>query len=124
VHEMSVANEIVRSVRQALPDQEVLAVTVQVGVLAAVVPDALRFGWEVATAGTPLAGSRLVVELLPLPARCLDCGAEHLTHRPPPNPCPGCGGDLMPVGRGRELRIGTVEIEDGGPTAAGQEPSQ
>jgi hydrogenase nickel incorporation protein HypA/HybF len=125
MHEMSIAHEVVQAVEESLPGRRILTVTLQVGVLAAVVPEALRFGWEVATKRTALAGSRLVVDLQPLPARCLDCGARHPTLRPPPNTCPDCTGDLMPLAEGRELCISTVEIEDVGPAGPDveQEPS-
>ncbi len=44
------------------------------GPVSGVVPDALRFGWDVVTHGTPLEGSRLDVERVPVEVSCAACG--------------------------------------------------
>ena len=70
MHEVSVAAAIVSTVRDALPGRHVEAVDVTVGSLSGVVPQALEFAWDVATVGTQLEGSRLVIDLVPTTVFC------------------------------------------------------
>jgi hydrogenase nickel incorporation protein HypA/HybF len=46
----------------------------KVGKLAAVVPDSLKFCFEVAAKNTPLEGAILQIEEIPVTARCKNCG--------------------------------------------------
>jgi len=120
MHELSIAHAAVTTVEQALPGRTVLRVRLRVGVLAGVVPEALGFAWDVATAGTALAGSALDVVREPLAGRCLDCGAASDHDRPPPLACPDCGGRVLPtdVAAGRALEVESVEVDDETPAAA------
>jgi len=112
VHELSIAYAAVRTIDDLVGGQPVVAVRLRVGVLAGVVPDSLQFGWDVATAGTPLAGSVLTIDRVPLPSTCLDCGHRAVTEHPPPLSCSACGGRALPTAPGRELEIASVEIQD------------
>lgn len=112
MHELSIAQSVVSTVRAALGERRVLAVTLRVGPLAGVVPDALRFGWDVVTHGTPLEGSRLDVERVPVEVACAACGTTGDRTTPPPWRCADCDGACAPVGDGRTLEVGSVEVED------------
>ena len=64
MHELSITSSVVDAVTESLrayPGAKVLEVRLRVGALAAVVEDSLQFCWGIATEGTELAGSRLVV---------------------------------------------------------------
>ena len=78
VHEMGIALKVLEiaeaSIPQALPDARVTKVFLTVGRLAAVVPDSLRFCFEVASQRTRLAGAELVIEEVAVRARCKACG--------------------------------------------------
>ena len=119
MHELSIAQSVVSTVRDALGERRVLAVTLRVGPLAGVVPEALAFGWDVVTHGTPLAGSRLVVERVSVAARCSRCDTESEHVTPPPLRCPACDATCLPLGDGRTLEVGSVEVEDDVDTGAG-----
>lgn len=114
MHELSIAHSVVSTVREALPDRRVLGVQLKVGVLAGVVPEALIFAWDIATSGTPLAGSELRIEREPLAGRCLDCDARSAHERPPPLACPECGGRVLPedLAAARAMEVVSVEIDD------------
>jgi hydrogenase nickel incorporation protein HypA/HybF len=114
MHELSIAQAVVSTVRDALPGRRVLSVKLRIGVLAGVVPQALGFAWDLATSGTSLAGSALMVEREPLPGRCLDCDALSSHDRPPPLTCPQCGGRVLPVdaAAGRVMEVASVEVDD------------
>jgi hydrogenase nickel incorporation protein HypA/HybF len=79
-----------------------------VGRLAAVLPDALRFCFDVCTQGTSIEGATLEIADVPGRGVCRDCGAEiaieDLLTR-----CP-CGSARVDVIGGDELRLEAVEV--------------
>ena len=85
----------------------VLRVTVEVGQLAAVLPDALRFCFDICAQGTVLEGAELEILEIPGRANCDACGGT-IALSTPYGVCE-CGGHLHIMG-GRELRIKEMEI--------------
>jgi len=79
MHELSIVASVVESVTESLeayPNTRVVEVRLRVGALASVVVDSLEFCWGLATEGTPLEGSRLVVKTLPVVMHCTSCAAD------------------------------------------------
>lgn len=108
MHELALMESVVAAVGERLGTQPVLVVRLLVGRLAAVVPDALRFSFDVCARGTPLEGARLEIEPVEGRGRCRSCGAEspmqtHLCL------CP-CGSTDVEIVAGEELRIKHVEV--------------
>ncbi|MCN9242245.1 hydrogenase maturation nickel metallochaperone HypA [Streptomyces sp. RY43-2] len=126
MHEMSIALAVVGQVEEAAERAgdvtAVRSVRLQVGELAGVVPDALSFCFELACAGTVLAGAELVTEAVPGRARCAPCAHEWLVGMPPLLSCPRCGAGTTDLLAGRELQIVSVHWEDGPAHAATREP--
>lgn len=122
MHETSVALAVVDQVEEAATRAggvtAVRTVRLQVGELAGVVPDALAFCFELACAGTLLAGAELITEVVPGRARCSPCAHEWAVAMPPRLTCPECGGTRTELLAGRELRILDVWWDDGGPAPA------
>lgn len=112
MHELSVAESVVRTVAQATAGRSVLSVRLTVGALSGVVPEALGFAWDVATTGTPLAGARLDVDVAPVRVRCRPCAVGADLPEPLPVRCPTCGGRDVEVVGGRELEIVSAEVDD------------
>lgn len=111
MHEMSIAMAVVGQVEEAAGAEgagAVESVRLQVGELAGVVPDALRFCFELACAGTVLAGAELSFDPVPGRARCEPCAGEWDTGMPPNLCCPQCDGAAAELVSGRELRITDV----------------
>jgi hydrogenase nickel incorporation protein HypA/HybF len=117
MHEMSIAMSVVEQVEEAAEAAEaagaqcagaVESVRLQVGELAGVVPDALRFCFELACAGTVLDGAELTFDPVPGRARCAPCSREWDTGMPPDLCCPDCDGAAAELVSGRELRITEV----------------
>jgi hydrogenase nickel incorporation protein HypA/HybF len=73
-----------------------------------VVPDSIRFCFDLAAEGTGLAGARLEITEPPARCRCRTCGAEF---RPgtPIAACP-CGSADVAVLAGEELKIVSVQV--------------
>jgi hydrogenase nickel incorporation protein HypA/HybF len=120
MHELSLVTSIVETVTEtlaALPDSSrgarVLEVRLRVGALASVVPESLEFCWGIVSEGTPLEGSRLVVNLLPVVVHCEACGQDAELEGVQSFRCPRCGEPCSDMRQGRELEIDSIEIEDG-----------
>ncbi|MEU2714348.1 hydrogenase maturation nickel metallochaperone HypA [Streptomyces sp. NPDC007205] len=112
MHELSIATAIVEQageIARADGADRVTAVTVRVGELAGVVPDALHFAFEVARDGTALAGARLVVEQVSARAWCGGCAEEFAVGMPPFFWCPRCDRPSQELRCGRELEITGVQ---------------
>jgi hydrogenase nickel incorporation protein HypA/HybF len=120
MHELSIVTSIVETVTEtlaALPDSSrgsrVLEVRLRVGALASVIPESLEFCWGIVSEDTPLEGSRLVVNLLPVVVHCAPCGQDAELEGVQSFRCPRCGEPCSDMRQGRELEIDSIEIEDG-----------
>ena len=85
-----------------------LAVTLEIGALSGVVPEALEFCFDACTRETLLAGARLEIERIAAVGYCRSC------NRDAPvtayfDPCPGCGAHLE-MQSGEELRVKELEV--------------
>jgi hydrogenase nickel incorporation protein HypA/HybF len=105
VHELSIASAIVEVATDRSDGAPVLEVAVEVGELSGVVADALLFAFDVAAAGTPCQGARLVVEPVPVVVHCPACGTDGPLAEPMRFRCAACGTPTGEVVRGRELHV-------------------
>ncbi len=116
MHEMGIAMEIVRIAEDSVPANlkkpRVRAINLQIGKLAAVVPESLKFCFEIATKDTPLDGARLEIEEIPVTVRCNDCKTTW-TAEQPNFVCEKCDGGAVELLTGRELDIVSIEVEEG-----------
>ncbi len=108
MHELAIAQSVVETVLERTADSRVSTVRLRVGRLCAVVPEALAFCFELATAGTALEGARLEVEERTGRAHCRTCGDE-FTLEDLVLLCP-CGSADVEVSAGRELQVTSVEV--------------
>ena len=74
MHELSVIQSVVDACSERAGGTLVLRVTLEVGTLSCVMPDALRFCYDVAVQDTVLQGSELEIIHVPGHSRCRDCG--------------------------------------------------
>lgn len=115
MHELSIVSSVVESVTETLekyPGARVIEVRLKVGALAAVIEDSLQFCYGIAIEDTPLAGSRLVVNLVPVSVHCAACGADGPIESLRSFRCPSCGEPASDIRHGRELEIEAIEIEE------------
>ena len=123
MHELSIVGSIVDSVTESLAvyhGARVLEVRLRVGALAAVVEDSLQFCYGIATEGTLLQGSKLVVQILPVIVHCGACGVDGVIESLQSFTCPHCGEPVSDLRQGRELEIESFEIEDAEVEEAGE----
>ncbi len=108
MHELAIAEDVVRSVLERTQDRHVSVVRLRVGRLAAVVPDALQFCFEIACSGTRLEGARLEIDEESARAHCRTCG-EDFTLDVAILLC-GCGSADVRVDSGRALSVTSLEV--------------
>ena len=113
MHELSIALSLVDLAIGEADRQggRVCALHLKVGAMAGVVPDALRASYEMACTDTPLAGSRLVIEEVPVVVFCPQCEAERPLDGVQSLCCPTCGTPASRLEHGRELELVAMEIE-------------
>lgn len=108
MHELAIAEEIVAIVADRTRGAQVRRIVLEVGRLCAVVPDAMRFCFDLATEGTVAEGACLDIVEVPGRGRCRACGADVVLESPFGR-C-GCGGTDLEWLAGEELRIRDVEL--------------
>jgi hydrogenase nickel incorporation protein HypA/HybF len=108
MHELSVVQSIVDTVTDRTGGAEIRNVRLVIGRLSGVVPDSIRFCFDLVAAGTPLAAAMLEIEEPAGRARCERCGNEFgvddllLLCR--------CGSSEVRLLTGDELLIRSVEV--------------
>jgi hydrogenase nickel incorporation protein HypA/HybF len=109
VHELSITQSVVTAVTQRMRDARVCRIRLEVGQLSGLVPDSVRFCFEMVAAGTTCEGATLEIDEPAGRARCRTCGTAFETGEVLPL-CDGCGSADVEVEGGRELRIREVEV--------------
>lgn len=107
VHELAVMESVVDTIVERVADP-VAVVRLEIGELAGVDVDALRFCFGVCTQATTLAGAELDIVMVPARARCHACGNEQAL-RSLAAPCT-CGSFDRELVAGDELRLKEVEV--------------
>lgn len=111
MHELSVIRGVVEACSERAAGARVMRVTLEIGTLSCVMPDALRFCYDVAVEGTTLRGSELEIIRIPGCSRCRDCGKD-VEMNDMLSLC-ACGSDNLERPRGGgELRIKSMELAD------------
>src|SRR6185437_6461078 len=76
MHELALMSGLVESVVEQIGDRAIAVVRLEIGELAGVSLDALRFCFELCTNETSLARAALEIESIAGAARCNHCGVE------------------------------------------------
>jgi hydrogenase nickel incorporation protein HypA/HybF len=108
MHELALMGGLVETVVEQIGDRRVAAVAVEIGELAGISVDALRFCFELCANETPLAQAALEIRSIAGAGRCNSCGIEAAM----PSfcaPC-ACGSFDRAITRGTELRLAYVEV--------------
>lgn len=111
MHELSITQSVVTAVTQKMGDAPIRRVRLEVGKLSGIVPDSMRFCFEMVTAGTSLEGATLEIDEPSGQAHCRDCGIDFETGEV--LPLCACGSADIAVLGGTELRIKEVEVVPG-----------
>lgn len=109
MHELSITQSVIEICEQNAGGRPVSVVTLELGELSGVAPEAVEFCFEACTHGTLLAGARLVIDRIEGKGWCRGCGTEFAL-RTYYDPCPSCGGFDVKILTGKELRVKELEV--------------
>jgi hydrogenase nickel incorporation protein HypA/HybF len=114
MHELSIAMSIVEAAQEEGQKRgvRVSAVHLRLGALSGVVKDSLLFSYEIACQDTPLEGSQLIVEDVPVIVFCPHCNERRTLPSVQLFECPECGAATGNILQGKELEVFALEVED------------
>ncbi|ACK52631.1 hydrogenase expression/synthesis HypA [Methylocella silvestris BL2] len=110
MHELGITRNIVSIVEEAAKGRRVTRVTLDVGQLSGVMPEAILFCFDIVAKGTLLDGAKLDINSIAGRGRCRACGRAFETSTLF-EPC-GCGSRSIERLAGEELKIRNMEIEE------------
>jgi len=112
MHEVSIMQEAVRMVIETAKSSgasRVHGLRLRVGAMSGVVPDALRFAFDMVCRDTIAEGATLNIESVPAQCWCAACQVE-FECEDFLNECPQCHELSGELRRGRELELASVEM--------------
>jgi hydrogenase nickel incorporation protein HypA/HybF len=110
---MSLAEGVLQVIEDAALKQgfsRVRTVWLEIGQLAAVEVEAMRFCFDAVTRGSLAEGSRLEIVATPGSAWCMKCSGS-VTVEALYDPCPQCGSHQLQVTGGSEMRVKELEVD-------------
>jgi hydrogenase nickel incorporation protein HypA/HybF len=108
MHELGITRNIVAIVSEHAKGARVKRVALEIGKLSAVMPDAIRFCFDVCSKDTLLEGAELTIHETPGRGRCETC-SEELALDQPFGRC-GCGSAQVLCIAGNEMKIKEMEL--------------
>jgi len=110
MHELSLVQGVVDICEQHSGGRRVLEVTLEIGALSGVVPEALEFCFEAAAKDTLLEGARLIIDRISATGFCNVCGVVS-TIETYFDSCPCCSAPALDLRSGDEMRVKDLEVE-------------
>lgn len=117
MHELSICNAIHRIVEKALAEQgagkRVKTIYLDLGQMRQVVPPTLEYCWGIVTETSPLAGSRLEINHIPIRLQCREADCGHLTvvEGFPILTCGKCHSGNVEMLSGEEFLLTSLDVE-------------
>lgn len=112
MHEMSLCESLIGVIEAEARRQNftrVKRIWLEVGPFSGAEPEAMRFCFDAAARDTLAEGAEFTIVPCQGRAWCLDCAAAvDIAERY--DPCPRCGGHMLQVTGGEELRIRNLEV--------------
>jgi hydrogenase nickel incorporation protein HypA/HybF len=115
MHELSIALSIVEGAEEAVRREgggHVSVIRLRLGPLCGVVREALEFSYALASEGTPLEGSQLHIEEVPIRLHCDDCDRETEPVSLNRLYCARCGSAACRVISGDEMEFLALEMDE------------
>jgi hydrogenase nickel incorporation protein HypA/HybF len=118
VHELSLCQRIYEIADRSRDGRSVEVVRLRIGDLRQAVPDTLTYCWGLLTDSTPLAGSVLEIERIPVEFRCTTCGSVTRVGEDLDLACPSCGGIRVEILAGEEFVLDSMDLGERADVAA------
>ena len=113
MHELSLCRTIIDIINDHVSSKQnhrVTKVSVEVGQLIAVDPEALRFSFDIVTKGT--IAEKAVLDIVEVEGQAIcDFCKKKVTLKRYYDPCQTCGHFALTVTQGEELRVTSMEVE-------------
>src|ERR1700690_1295526 len=116
MHELSIAMSIVEMAQEEAErhgSARVQAVHLRLGLLSGVVKQALLSSYQMACEATPLEGSQLLIEEVPVEVFCPKCELPRAVNSIQWFCCPECGTETPTLLHGKELEVVELEMIQG-----------
>lgn len=110
MHELGITQNIIAIVSENAQGEKVKRVTLEIGQLSAIMPDAIRFCFDICAKNTVVEGAKLEIILIPGLGTCRECGTE-IPINEPFGICPSCNSTHLDIIHGQELKIKEIELE-------------
>lgn len=113
MHEMALSEGVLQIVQDSARREgfaRVRAVWLEIGALAGVDPEAMRFSFDAVTRGTVAERAALRIVDVPGKAWCMPCG-EQVAVKQRFDACPHCGSHQLQVVAGDEMKVKELEVE-------------
>ena len=114
MHELSIAMSIVELAEEEAEKRgaQITAIHLRLGALSGVVKEALLASYEMACDDSPLKGSRLVIEDVPVIVFCPSCQMQRPISSIQLFCCAECGTPTSAILQGKEIEVVALEIEE------------
>lgn len=109
MHELSIMRDVINICEENAGGAQIKTVTVEIGELSGIVPDALEFCFDTCVKGTLLENAKLVINVISPQVRCKTCGAL-FGARAFFDSCPECNSNDIEILFGEELRVKELEV--------------
>ncbi|MGD9960696.1 hydrogenase maturation nickel metallochaperone HypA [Nocardioides sp.] len=110
MHELSLCRSIYGIVDKARDSRSVATVHLQVGQLRQVVPDTLCYCWSMITEASPLAGSELEIDHVPVRLDCRACGERTTVEHVLVLTCASCSSGDISLHTGEEFMVTSIDL--------------
>ncbi|WP_071188916.1 hydrogenase maturation nickel metallochaperone HypA [Trichormus sp. NMC-1] len=110
MHELGITQNIIAIVRENAQGKKVQRVLLEIGQLSAIMPDAIKFCFDICAKDTIVEGALLEILEIPGMAKCRQCGTKFYVEKPF-GICE-CGSVQLDIITGEELKIKEIEVED------------
>ena len=118
MHELSITQSVLDISLSAARNANagrVTAIDLLVGELTSFVDDSIQFYFDILSRGTTAEGATLRIRREAARGTCGECGHEFRALIPLLPACPACGSGRVRVTGGSELRVESIEVDDGNP---------
>lgn len=113
MHEASIAVSLLETVSDLCLQEGFVSielVRLKVGKASGILPDALRFAFDVVKTGTIASQAELIIEFVRLGGFCSDCGCQFESDERFVFSCPECKSKAIKITRGHEMQIIDMEV--------------
>ncbi len=120
MHELSMAQGIINAVIETAETNnatEVTEVIIEIGRLAMINPEQLRFMLDVLVENTIVENAEIKIDEIPVEIECLECGykgeanLDNLDHYAPMVECPKCENKRIAILNGKDCIVKNIVIE-------------